>query len=153
MQRSLKDLEQYAVRATDGEIGRVVDFLLDDEQWAVRYLVVEAGGFFSGRRVLISPMAFREVDWSTREFHLALTMDKVKASPDIDAAKPVSRQHEREYNRYYGYPYYWSSFGMWGMGMYPGLLAGAGRKDAPVEKAEQPTGDAHLRSASELRRY
>ncbi len=153
MQRSLKDLEQYSVRATDGEIGRVVDFFLDDEQWAVRYLVVEAGGFFSGRRVLISPMAFREVDWSTREFHLALTMDKVKASPDIDAAKPVSRQHEREYNRYYGYPYYWSSFGMWGMGMYPGLLAGAGRKDAPVEKAEQPTGDAHLRSASELRHY
>ncbi len=153
MQRSLKDLEQYAVRATDGEIGRVVDFLLDDEQWAVRYLVVEAGGFFSGRRVLISPMAFREVDWSTREFHLALTMDKVKASPDIDAAKPVSRQHEREYNRYYGYPYYWNSTAMWGMGMYPGVLAGAGWRDAPVEKAEQPTGDAHLRSASELRHY
>ncbi len=153
MQRSLKDLEQYVVSATDGEIGRVVDFLLDDEHWAVRYLVVESGGFFDRRRVLISPIAFRTVDWSTREFHLALTMDQVKASPDVDADKPVSRQHEREYNDYYGYPYYWSSVGVQGMGLYPALLASGAWKDAPVERTDQPIGDAHLRSAGELRHY
>lgn len=152
MQRSLKDLEGYAVSATDGDIGHVVDFLLDDEHWAVRYLVVEAGGFFAGRRLLISPIAFRDVDWSTRQFHLALTIDKVKASPDVDADKPVSRQHEREYNRYYGYPDYWNFGAVWGMGMYPGLLAGAGWKDAPAKEG-QATGDEHLRSAGELRHY
>jgi hypothetical protein len=48
MLRSLKDLEQYAVSATDGDIGHVANFLLDDERWIVRYLVVETGGFFSG---------------------------------------------------------------------------------------------------------
>jgi hypothetical protein len=153
MQRSLKDLEHYAVCATDGEIGHVIDFLLDDEHWAVRYLVVEAGGLFSGRRVLISPIAFREVDWSSRQFHLALTIDKVKASPAVDTDKPVSRQHEREYNRYYGYPYYWNFASVWGMGMYPGLLAGAGWKDDLAESSDLATGDAHLRSASELRHY
>jgi len=73
MLRSLKDLEGYAVNATDGDIGHVADFLLDDERWIVRYLVVETGGFFSGRRVLITPISFRQVDWSTRSFHLALT--------------------------------------------------------------------------------
>ncbi|MDQ6828478.1 MAG: PRC-barrel domain-containing protein [Gemmatimonadota bacterium] len=152
MQRSLKDLEGYAVCATDGEIGHVVDFLLDDQQWAVRYLVVEAGGFLAGRRVLISPIAFRDVDWSTRQFHLALTIDKVKASPAVDTDKPVSRQHERDYNRFYGYPDYWNYGSLWGMGMYPALLAGVGWKDAEVN-GNQATGDASLRSAGELRHY
>lgn len=59
MLRSLKDLERFTVGATDGHIGKVVDFLLDDERWAVRYLVVEPGGFFDGRQVLISPISFR----------------------------------------------------------------------------------------------
>ena len=41
MLRSLKELEHYAVSATDGDIGHVADFLLDDERWIVRYLVVD----------------------------------------------------------------------------------------------------------------
>ncbi|HEY5061253.1 MAG TPA: PRC-barrel domain-containing protein, partial [Gemmatimonadaceae bacterium] len=105
MQRSLKDLEGYAVSATDGEIGRVVDFLLDDEQWAVRYLVVEAGGFFGGRRILISPIAFREVDWSTRQYHLALTMAQVK--PEWNGKAAINRQYEQRLYDYYGRPVYW----------------------------------------------
>ena len=116
MLRSLKDPERYAVNATDGDIGSVVDFLLDDERWTVRYLVVKAGGFFSGREVLISPAFFREPDWSTQRFHLALTRDKVKNSPDVDVDKPVSRQFEHDYYRYYNYPYYWGSAGLWGTG-------------------------------------
>ena len=153
VQRSLKDLERFAVSATNGEIGHVVDFLLDDEHWAVRYLVVRTSGVFSGRQVLVSPIAFRDVDWATRRFHVALTVEQVKDSPAVDTDKPVSRQHERDYNMFYGYPSYWSSTSLWGLGLYPGLLAGAGWTDAPVETADYASGDAHLRSASELRHY
>ena len=81
MLRSLNDLEQYTVSATDGDIGSVVNFLLDDKRWTVRYLVVKAGGHFTGRQVLISPISFREADWTTQRFHLALTQDKIKNSP------------------------------------------------------------------------
>jgi hypothetical protein len=153
MKRSLKDLEHYVVRATDGEVGRVTDFLLDDEHWAVRYLVVHCGDMLDGRTVLISPISFRDVDWAAREIHLALTMERVKGSPDIDAFKPVTRQHERDYSTYYGYPQYWNAAGLWGMGMYPAMLAGVGWSDAPIETAEHFAGDEHLRSAAELRHY
>ena len=153
MQRSLKDLEHYTVCATDGEIGHVADVLLDDEQWGVRYLVVDTGGLLGGRRVLISPIAFRGVEWSTRQFHVELTIDKVRHSPGVDTDKSVSRQHEREYSRYYGYPYYWNAGAMWGMGMYPGVLAGAGWTDAPEKNDGPAASDPHLRSARELRRY
>jgi hypothetical protein len=36
MLRSLKDLERYNVTATDGDIGTVANFLLDDERWTIR---------------------------------------------------------------------------------------------------------------------
>jgi len=156
MLRSLKDLEGYAVSATDGDIGHVVEFLLDDGNWTVRYLVVQAGGplFLDGRRVLISPIAFRKVEWLAQRFHLALTMDKIKNSPDVDVDKPVSRQHERDYHGYYGLPLYWRHSGVWGMGAYPGLLAGGtlDLDEGPDEDSDE-SGDVHLRSAKELRGY
>jgi len=153
MLRSLKELERCKVNATDGDIGSVVNFLLDDQRWVVRYLVVETGGFLGGCRVLISPISFRQAEWSTHCFHVALTMDKVKNSPSVDVDKPVSRQHELDYYSYYGYPYYWGYSGIWGMGAYPGLL-GAGRWNAaPAEHSDKASGDVHLRSAAEVRGY
>jgi hypothetical protein len=150
--RSLKDLERYKVSATDGDIGSVVNFLLDDERWMVRYLVVETEGMLDGRRVLISPIFFRQAEWSTQRFHLALTKEKVKNSPSVDVDLPVSRQREREYYRYYDYPYYWGDTGLWGMGAYPGFLAAGGWNEAP-ELSEEASGDVHLRSAKEIRGY
>jgi hypothetical protein len=41
MLHSLKDLERYSVRVTDGAIGTVSTFLHDDERWAVRYMVLK----------------------------------------------------------------------------------------------------------------
>ena len=152
MLRSLKELERYKVHATDGDIGSVADFLLDDEGWTVRYLVVETGGFFDGHQVLISPISFREVDWSAASFHLALTVDKVKNSPSVDVDKPVSRQHERDYHGYYGYPYYWGSSGMWGMGDDPSMLAVSAWYNPFASYSEEP-GDVHLRSVQEVRGY
>jgi len=150
MLRSLKDLERYSVRATDGNIGTVSNFLVDDERWAVRYLVVDTE---PGRQVLISPISFREVDWGTHHFDVALTMDKVKKSPDVDVSKPVSRQHELAYSRYYAYPYYWGSMGAWGMGAYPGTLAASAWRVPPPDLAERSPGDVHLRSVNEIRGY
>jgi hypothetical protein len=151
MLRSLKELERYKVAATDGEVGSVVNFLLDDERWAIRYLVVQTGGFFGERCVLISPTSFRDVDWATQTFHLALTKDKIKNSPGVDTDQPVSRQHERDYYRYYGYPYYWGFGGAAGMGFDPALSWPAS-EPAPGQIGPD-SGDSHLRSANEVREY
>jgi len=102
--------------------------------------------------VLISPVSFRTVERSSRRVHLALTVDKIKTSPSVDTDKPVSRQHERDFSRYYGYPAYWGDLGLWGMGAYPNLLA-AGTYSEAAERPEEPTGDVHLRSAKEVRGY
>jgi len=156
MLRSLKDLERFTVGATDGDIGSVEDFLLDDEQWTIRYLVVDTVKFLDGREVLISPISFRQADWSTHRFHLALTMANIENCPSTEMDKPVSRQHEEDFNQYYGYPPYWGYSGIWGMGDSPALLAMKKEEVAAArtaEKSEKRSYDIHLRSTNEVRGY
>jgi PRC-barrel domain protein len=153
MLRSLKDLERYSVSATDGDLGGIDNFLLDDERWVVRYLVVRIGGFLGGPRVLISPVSFRQADWTTHGFHLALTMNKILNSPGIDVNEPVSRQHEGDYFNYYGYQSYWGYPGLWGAGFFPAALAVGQPGPSTARPSRNEPGDAHLRSAAEVCGY
>lgn len=152
MLRNVKDLRGYAIRATDGVIGSVDDFYFDDEDWGVRYLVVDTGGWLSGRRVLISPIALGHAGWMGRQLPVALTRAQVEGSPDIDTKRPVSRQHEADYFEYYGYRYYWGGAGLWGMGAYPGSLTTEDRiaeelKSHRTQSKRRPD-DCHLRSSN-----
>lgn len=155
MLRSLKDLASYKVSAVDGEVGAVTDFLFDDQHWTTRYLITDTGGFWSGpNRVLISPLSFRQIDWEMRLFHVGLTQDKVKHSPSVDLDLPVSRQYEREYSQYYGWPYYWGFAGTWawGAGAYPLALKDSSNKAAP-KRPEETDDDPHLRSVKAVTGY
>jgi sporulation protein YlmC with PRC-barrel domain len=150
MLRNVKDLRGYAIRATDGTIGRVDDFYFDDEDWRIRYLVVDTGSWLSGRKVLISPNAVGKAGWMARRLPVALTRSQVEHSPDFDTRKPVSRQYEAQYYGYYGYPYYWSGAGLWGMGAYPGSLTTQGKVelDLKAHGAHATPDDSHLRSSN-----
>ncbi len=151
MLRALKELEGYSIEATDGTIGKVVNFLFDDDRWVVRYLVVETGGFLDGRRVLISPISLGEIDWPQRSIKVALTVELVRSSPSIDSNLPVSRQHEAAFIEHYGYGQYWGYSGVWGMGPYPQLLMGG--NVPPPTPTPSPKGDPNLRSVDAVAGY
>jgi uncharacterized protein YrrD len=167
MLRSLKDLENYEIGATDGRIGHVKDFYFDDHEWVIRYLVVDTGPWLLGRQVLISPISIQHPNWAERLLPVSITKEQVKDSPAIDTDKPVSRQHEMEYQGYYGYPYYWGGGGIWGGGMYPfGMVptyAGSdslrvereqsGSEYELAERARHRDDDPHLRSCKEVVGY
>ena len=76
-----KHLKGFAIRATDGELGTVEQLYFDDEIWAIRYLVVDTGGWLGGRRVLISPMSVTRIDWDNARLDVALTKAQVEHSP------------------------------------------------------------------------
>ena len=154
MLRSLNYLQQYMVIATDGDVGNVVDFLLDDEYWTIRYLVVDTGAFLNRHDVLISPISFSEVEGPIQRFHLNLTKDKVKNSPTVDTHKPVSRQQEQEFHNYYGYPHYWDEdlLEVSGSPAFSNMVAAENWLEAPRSKFDR-LNDIHLRSAKEVRGY
>ena len=96
MQRSINSMIGYAIRATDGDLGKVDEFYFDDGTWTIRYLVVETGNWLSGRKVLISPVAFGKPELESRTISANLTCAQVRSSPDIDTERPIYRQHEVE---------------------------------------------------------
>jgi len=53
--RSTDAVTGYYIEASDGEIGYVEGFLLDDESWAIRYIEVATRNWWPGRKVLVSP--------------------------------------------------------------------------------------------------
>jgi hypothetical protein len=107
MLRDLAHLSNHRVRALDGDIGAVHDLLFDDQQWTVRYLVVDTRPWMPSRRVLISPVTAARVDWASHRLRVRLTRDQVKDGPGVDTDPPVSRQEEERLVAYYGWPAYW----------------------------------------------
>jgi len=111
MLRSINDLKNYSIDATDGNVGDVKDFLFDDLAWVIRYFVVETGIWLSSRKVLISPIAILEPNWEETILPVLLTREQVRDSPDINTDKPVCRQNEMDYFRHYGCMYYGGGLG------------------------------------------
>src|ERR1017187_9910774 len=149
MLQSIKQLCGDKLGASDGDIGHVKDFYFDDQNWAVRYLVADTGSWLSERLVLVSPHAFGSLDQTGTVLRVNLTRKQIENSPSIESHKPVSRQYEEEYYRYYGWPYYWQGGGLWGMSGFPILeLPSEPLPSAPVPASHRhpKLADVHLRS-------
>lgn len=107
MEHRTNDLTGFAIKETDGHMGKVVEFYFDDAAWTIRYMVVETGIWLLGRKVLISPVALGKPDTPSKSIPVNLTREQVRLSPDIDTDKPVYRQHEIDLHEYYRWSYYW----------------------------------------------
>jgi len=149
---TLKDLENYEITATDGSIGHVKDFYFDDKTWVVRYLVVDTGSWLPGRLVLLSPHAFGHWDTEEKILHVKLTRKQIELSPPIESHRPVSRQYETDYYRYYGWPAYWDGGALWGLGGYPVVLPPSQGEVAALQ-THHHRDDKHLRSTAAVTGY
>lgn len=122
MLRHAKTLERCELRAQDGKIGHVDDFLFDDWQWKVRYMVVDTGTWLHRRRVLVSPAAFGPPEFERHMIPVRLTRDQVRGSPPVETAAPVSREEEALLAQYYNWPMYWVSAGFAAPGFVPPMM-------------------------------
>jgi hypothetical protein len=111
----LWDLLHFQLTALDGDIGHVSDFYFDDQNWVIRYLVVNTGSWLTGRQVLLSPHAFGALGLAEKKLYVKLYKKQIEYSPTIEMHKPVSRQYEADYYRYYGWPTYWAGSSIWGL--------------------------------------
>ena len=104
--RSMTAIRGYHIHATDGSIGHVENFLVDDVTWAIRYLIVDTRNWWPGAHVLIAPYAVDSVDWSQNQVRLSVSRDMVKSSPPWDPVAIVEQVYERRLHEHYGWPGY-----------------------------------------------
>lgn len=153
MLQNIKELYRSKLVATDGDLGHVKDFYFDEKSWVIRYLVADTASWLTGRQVLLSPHALGRFDQDDMTLSVRLTRKQIEDSPPIESHKPVSRQYEAEYYRYYGWPEYWVGGGMWGLGGYPVTRMAPVMATREITPQPVPQADLHLRSTQEIIGY
>jgi hypothetical protein len=106
--RSCKAVVGYHIEASDGEIGHVQGLLVDEETWAIRYLVVSTSNWWLGHDVLVAPQWIKSVNWADKTVSVDLTRDAIQRAPWFDPALPLTRGMEMAVYQHYGRPEYWS---------------------------------------------
>jgi len=105
--RSTHEVSGYHIQATDGEIGHVEDYIIDDETWAIRYLMVNTHNFWPGRTVLIAPQWIESVSWAGEKVLVNLSRETIKHSPQYTQEFLLTRDYETELHQYYHRQGYW----------------------------------------------
>ena len=101
--RSTDEVNGYNIKATDGEIGDVEDFIINDITWAIDFMEVDTGDWFPGKKVLVSPKWIKDLNWKTSLVIVNASEDQVKNSPEYVPSHELSDSYEADLHKYYGF--------------------------------------------------
>jgi hypothetical protein len=105
--RSTEGISGYHVEATDGEIGHVDGFVVDDEAWAIRYIEVATRNWWPGKKVLVSPAWIERVSWADSKVNVGLSREAIQNGPEYTESMAITREYENRLYSHYGRPPYW----------------------------------------------
>ena len=106
--RSTHGVSGHHLQATDGGIGHVDDFIIDDETWVIRYLIIDTQNWWPGKKVLVSPKWIERVSWGESKVFVNLTRETIKQSPEYTDGALLTRDYETELHRHYNRQGYWA---------------------------------------------
>jgi len=159
MLQAAKKFMSMKVRATDGECGHIRDIYFDDDQWTLRYFLLDTGKWLPGKMVLISPLAVVDIDFKNKILDVNLSRVQIENGPNPSEHMPISRQLAARHSAYYDYPFYWPGSGIWPELGYD-LAYYANFKNRVTTDSENSqikneikNEDQHLRTVKEIKSY
>ncbi len=103
---SAEDATGYAIQATDGPIGHVEDWVIDDREWAIRYLIVDTVNWLPGKKVLVAANWIERFSYDDSKVYVDMTRESVKSAPEFEPDR-LDRMYEERLHRHYGKRGYW----------------------------------------------
>jgi sporulation protein YlmC with PRC-barrel domain len=79
--RSAQAVNGYEIKASDGMIGYICDFMMDVQSWTIRQLVIKTGHRFSGKEVQIPTSTVDQISYEESTVFVKLTREAVEQSP------------------------------------------------------------------------
>ncbi|MBD3388816.1 MAG: PRC-barrel domain containing protein [Candidatus Altiarchaeales archaeon] len=108
--RSMSEVKGYDIMALDGEIGKVEDLIVDDEDWRIGYMVVDTSSWNPlSRKTMIPPEWITGIDEKEDTVLVDVKQSQVKDAPEYNASEPINREVETVLYDYYGKPHYWAN--------------------------------------------
>jgi hypothetical protein len=80
--RSSAQVIGWGIEATDGEVGSVADFVIDDETWEITDVLVDTRRWLPGKLLLISPQVIERIDWPEKKVRLRLAREDILSAPE-----------------------------------------------------------------------
>jgi hypothetical protein len=105
--RGSEGVTGYHVQATDGEIGHLDGFVVDNETWAIRYIEVATRNWLPGKHVLVAPGWIERVSWTDSKVYTGLSKEAIEEAPEYLVSRPITREYESRLHDHYGRPPYW----------------------------------------------
>jgi hypothetical protein len=105
--RSANEVSGYRIQALDDAFGHIEQFILDDETWAIRYLVADTRNWWAGKRVLLAPSWISWVSWPEARVYVDLDRETVRRGPEYNPASPLTREYEQSLFEHYNREPYW----------------------------------------------
>ena len=105
--RSTKDMSGYGVHAIDGDAGHIWDFIIDDDTWLIRYLVVATRNWLPGKKVFISTKWIDQIEWKELTVYIDLLRGGIRESPEYKEDSAITRDFETDLHRHYRCMPYW----------------------------------------------
>jgi uncharacterized protein YrrD len=109
--RSLREVMGYRVHGTDGDIGHADDLIVDDKDWAIRYLIVDTRSWLPGGDVVLATSWIQDVSWNDAKIFVSHSREEIKNSPKYDPSAGIGREYEEMLHDHYGRPRYWETRG------------------------------------------
>jgi len=85
--RSTHAITGYHIETTDGKLGHLRDFIIDDETWHIEFLVIEMYSWMEAKRVLIARKHIKNIQWASSKVLVDVTSDELKYSPGYDESE------------------------------------------------------------------
>lgn len=102
--RSANEIEGYHIQTLDKEMGHVTDFIIDDEDWTIRFIVVSTKNLLPGKEVMLVPLWIDRIRWSEKKIFVDLTEEELKNSPIYNPSAAINQKQEKILFDYYGRP-------------------------------------------------
>lgn len=99
--RSVREISGYQLEDADGEAGQLVGFLVDNEVWALRYVVIQTGSWFAKQQRLLTVSHISAINWERRTLTTSLHRERIAASPEYADALLLDPAFENRLLQYY----------------------------------------------------
>lgn len=93
--RAMREVINYHVEASDGRIGHVEDFVFDDTDWRIHYVVVDTRDWWPGKKVALAPVWVLGISWDSASLRFDLPRERIRSAPEFDPSLPIDEPYAR----------------------------------------------------------
>ncbi len=76
--RSTERVTDYHIHATDGDIGHVKDFIIDDQSWTITELIIDTHNWIGGKKIMLPVKHIKRIDWANFKVFAGVTSDFIR---------------------------------------------------------------------------